>query len=143
MESNLSNSFDLNKAFINSNYNSSLQLFNFTNLEKEYKHSNSFTGKKSSNFSENNSTEQSNKTSKSKKFKQNSLRKDLFGNIIAKGGKHKVSFKDDIRGNYLVEMTLIDTKQNSLRSKYYKKQTALIEARDKDEIICSGLCNIF
>ena len=143
MESNLSNSFDLNKAFINSNYNSSLQLFNFTNLEKEYKHSNSFTGKKSSNFSENNSTEQSNKTSKSKKFKQNSLRKDLFGNIIVKGGKHKVSFKDDIKGNYLVEMTLIDTKQNSLRSKYYKKQTALIEARDKDEIICSGLCNIF
>ena len=143
MESNLSNSFDLNKAFINSNYNSSLQLFNFSNLEKEYKHSNSFTGKKSSNFSENNSTEQSNKTSKSKKFKQNSLRKDLFGNIIVKGGKHKVSFKDDIKGNYLVEMTLIDTKQNSLRSKYYKKQTALIEARDKDEIICSGLCNIF
>ena len=143
MESNLSNSFDLNKAFINSNYNSSLRLFNFSDLEKEYKHSNSFTGKKSSNFSENNSTEQSNKTSKSKKFKQNSLRKDLFGNIIVKGGKHKVSFKDDIRGNYLVEMTLIDTKQNSLRSKYYKKQTALIEARDKDEIICSGLCNIF
>ena len=143
MESNLSNSFDLNKAVIYQNYNSSLKIFNFSNLEKEFKHSNSFTLKKSSNFSEDNSTEQSNKTSKFKKFKQNSLRKDLFGNIIVKGGKHKVSFKDDIKGNYLVEMTLIDTKQNSLKSKYHKKQTVLLDARDKDELICSGLCNIF
>ena len=143
MESNLSNSFDLNKAVINQNHNSSLKLFNFSDLEKECKHSNSFALKKSSNFSEDNSTEQSNKTFKFKKFKQNSLRKDLFGNIIVKGGKHKVSFKDDIKGNYLVEMTLIDTKQNSLKSKYYKKQTALLEARDKEELICFGFCNIF
>ena len=40
-------------------------------------------------------------------------------------------------------MTLIDTKQNSLRSKYHKKQTAFIEAKDKEELICSGACKIF
>ena len=60
----------------------------------------------------NESTEQSNKYNKSiklKKEKNNSIhknlfindsRKDLYGNIIEKGGKHKVSFKDDIKGNF-------------------------------------------
>ena len=43
------------------------------------------------------------------------MRKDLYGNLIQKGGKHKVSFKDNIKGKLLVEMTLIDVKQNSIR----------------------------
>ena len=155
MEFNLSNSCDLDKAFLKSKYNTSFNLFN---LEKENKTSISFVRKYSSEISEENSTEQSKNSSKSKNFinhslsktipqinlfKKNNLRKDLFGNLIEKGGKHKVSFKDDIKGKYLVEMTLIDTKQNSLRSKYHEKQTAFIEARDKENLNCSGLCNIF
>ena len=70
-------------------------------------------------------------------------RKDIYGNIITKGGNHKVSFKDSIKGNLLVEMTLIDPKQNSLRGKNYKNYTIFREARDKEEICCSGLCCIF
>ncbi len=148
MDLNLSHSYELDKAFIKSKYNSSFQLFNLSNFEKRCKSPNSFTLKKSSDFSEENSTKQSKNSSKSKKsiylsLSKNNLRKDLFGNLIVKGGKHKVSFKDDIKGKYLVEMTLIDTKQNSLRSKYHKKQTAFIEARDKEELICSGACKIF
>ena len=148
MDLNLSHSYELDKAFITSKYNSSFQLFNLSNFEKRCKSPNSFTLKKSSDFSEENSTKQSKNSSKSKKsiylsLSKNNLRKDLFGNLIVKGGKHKVSFKDDIKGKYLVEMTLIDTKQNSLRSKYHKKQTAFIEARDKEELICSGACKIF
>ena len=69
--------------------------------------------------------------------------KDIYGNIIEKGGKHKVSFKDSFKGKYLVEMTLIDVKQNSLRGKNYKSLTIFREARDKEEILCSGVCNIF
>ena len=148
MALNLSSSCDLNKSFINSKLNPSFQLFNFANLEKGNKNSNSFTLKKSSDSFEDNSTEQSKNSSKSKysinlSLGKNRLRKDLFGNLIVKGGKHKVSFKDDIKGKYLVEMTLIDIKQNSLRSKYHKSQTVFIEARDKEDLICSGLCNIF
>ena len=70
-------------------------------------------------------------------------RKDIYGNIIKKGGNHKVSFRDNIKGNLLVEMTLIDQKQNSLRGKNYKTYTIFREARDKEEILCSGLCCIF
>ena len=148
MDLNLSHSYELDKAFIKSKYNSSFQLFNLSNFEKRCKSQNSFTLKKSSDFSEENSKKQTKNSSKSKKsiylsLSKNNLRKDLFGNLIVKGGKHKVSFKDDIKGKYLVEMTLIDTKQNSLRSKYHKKQTAFIEARDKEELICSGACKIF
>ena len=70
-------------------------------------------------------------------------RKDIYGNIITKGGNHKVSFKDNIKGNLLVEMTLIDPKKNSLRGKNYKNYTIFREARDKEEICCSGLCYVF
>ena len=62
---------------------------------------------------------------------------------ISKGGNHKVSFKDSIKGNLLVEMTLIDPKKNSLRGKNYKNYTIFREARDKEEICCSGLCYVF
>ncbi len=72
-----------------------------------------------------------------------SSRKDIYGNIIEKGGKHKISFRDNIKGNLLVEMTLIDIKQNCLRGKNYKKLTIFREARDKEDMFCSGVCNIF
>ena len=70
-------------------------------------------------------------------------RKDIYGNIIKKGGKHKISFKDSFKGKYLVEMTLIDVKQNSLKGKNYKNLTIFREARDKEELFCSGVCTIF
>ena len=72
-----------------------------------------------------------------------SSRKDIYGNIIEKGGKHKISFRDNIKGNLLVEMTLIDIKQNCLRGKNYKKLTIFREARDKEDMFCSGVCNTF
>ena len=68
------------------------------------------------------------------------MRKDLYGNLIQKGGNHKVSFKDNIKGKLLVEMTLIDVKQNSLKGKNYKKYTVSLEAKDKREL---SVCNIF
>ena len=71
------------------------------------------------------------------------IRKDIFGNVIEKGGKQKISFRDNFKGKYLVEMTLIDRKQNSLRGKNYKNYTIFREARDKEEVLCSGACNIF
>ena len=153
MEDFLSHSFDLYKKDI-----SSSELFNVSyNFEYKHSRSNSFTGKKN-DLSDELSTEQSTKLTKIKKykvhslgknfpkknlFKKNKIRKDIYGNIIEKGKKYKVSFKDDIKGNYLVEMTLIDTKQNSYRSRYYRTQTIFRESRDKEELICSGLCNIF
>ena len=152
MEAILSNSFDINKKFRKNN--SLSEFFHFSNIvEQERCRSNSFNRKIYSKFYEDNiSTELSNKSPKSKKiifnsfnqnspktilFKKNYLRKDIFGHIIEKGGNHKVSFKDDVKGNLLVEMTLIDTMQNSLRSRYYKHQTILREAKDKEEMICS------
>ena len=74
---------------------------------------------------------------------QKKIRKDIYGNIIKKGGNHKISFLDNFRGKYLVEMTLIDVKQNSLRGKNYKNLTVMREASDKEELFCSGVCNIF
>ena len=100
----------------------------------------------------NESTEQSNKYNKSiklKKEKNNSIhknlfindsRKDLYGNIIEKGGKHKVSFKDDIKGNFLVELTIYHSDENCLQRKDYKKYTINRQARDREDIAC---CNIF
>ena len=83
------------------------------------------------------------KSNKSVNSIKKPTRKDIYGNIIEKGGKHKISFKDNFKGKYLVEMTLIDVKQNSLRGKNYKNYTIFREARDKEEILCSGVCNIF
>lgn len=104
----------------------------------------------------NESTEQSIKSISPKKYRSNSIykrfqkenlfkkkiRKDLYGNIIEKGGKHKVSFIDDIKGKYLVEMTLYNSEDNSLRKKNYQDYTIKREARDKGGVICST-CNIF
>ena len=141
------------RDFIKTNNNLKSKLFILSNnIEKN--NSKSFTGKKSFDLSEDKSTRQS--SSKSKKNLINSLdpdikiensfipiRKDIYGNIIEKGGKHKVSFIDDIKGKYLVEMTLIDVKQKSIRGKNYKKYTIEREARDKEELFCSELCLMF
>ena len=70
----------------------------------------------------------------------NDSRKDLYGNIIEKGGKHKVSFKDDIKGNFLVELTIYHSDENCLKRKDYKKYTINRQARDREDIAC---CNIF
>ena len=72
--------------------------------------------------------------------KSKEARKDIYGNIIKKGGKHKVSFLDDIKGKPLVEMTKYNSKENCLKSKNYKEYTIKREARDKQEMTC---CNIF
>ena len=73
-------------------------------------------------------------------FEKKKIRKDLYGNEIRKGGKHKVSFKDNIKGKFLVEITLIDVKQSSIRGKNYKKYTIGLLAKDKKEL---STCNIF
>ena len=157
MEVILSNSFSVDKTAQKSHLSTEL----FNPLEPRSERSYSFSCQnliEATEKTEYTSTEQSTKSSKSKNFtfeslkkyvpkenlfKKENLRKDLYGNIIEKGGNHKVSFRDDIKGNLLVEMTLIDTKQNSIRSKFYKSQTIMREASDKEETVCSGLCIIF
>ena len=110
---------------------------------------NCYSENKLFNYSSDESTEQSSKSLSLKKYKNNSIhknklqtevRRDLHGNIIEKGGKHKVSFKDDIKGKFLVEMTFYNAKESSLKSKKYKEYTINREARDKTEMTC---CNIF
>ena len=84
----------------------------------------------------------------------NKLRKDIYGNIIEKGGNYKVSFKDDIKGKKLVETTLIDLKKNVIKNKKIhnkvNKKDFIIEetinereTKDKEKVICSSACFIF
>ena len=107
--------------------------------------------KKLFNCSSDESTEQSisNSTKSSLPYVNNSIhknsltkniRKDIYGNIIKKGGNYKVSFLDDIKGKALVEMTIYNSEENCLKSKNYKKYTIKREAKDKQEMSC---CNIF
>jgi GTPase SAR1 family protein len=93
----------------------------------------SFSEKKLFNCSSDESTEQSitNSTKSSLPYVNNSIhknnlkakRKDIYGNIIKKGGNHKVSFLDDIKGKPLVEMTIYNSEENCLKSKNYKVKT--------------------
>ena len=121
-------------------------------------YSNTLNREKSSNSLIGNSTRQSTKSKKCNNqninslrknllkefsFETNGIRKDIFGNKIEKGGRHKVSFRDDIKGQLLVEMTLVDIKESSLRSKNYKNYTIYREARDKERVLCSGVRIIF
>ena len=122
----------------------------------ENEDSNSFSKSKLFDSSSDESTESSISSSHSKKYKNNSiykkirkdslfkrkLRKDINGNLIEKGGKHKVSFKDDIKGNFLVEVTYYNAKDNCLKRKNYKDYTIKRIAKDKETKNCSG-CNIF
>ena len=152
------NTSDLDKSFINFENNSSNDFFSCLNLESPIDNvkASSFLLKDSFESSDDSTSDKDSiKFSKQKKYlsssvnipksnfnlnKKETIRKDLYGNIIKKGGKHKVSFKDNIKGKLLVEMTLIDVKQSSVKGKNYKKYTVNIMARDKRE---SSLCNIF
>ena len=122
----------------------------------ENEDSNSFSKSKLFDSSSDESTESSINTSYSKEHKNNSiykkirkdslfkrkLRKDINGNLIEKGGKHKVSFKDDIKGKFLVEITFYNAKDNCLRRKNYKDYTIKTIGKDKGANKSSG-CSIF
>ena len=146
------NSFQSEKSFKSLKMKRNNSLGNFSKLPKFSKYSPnksrscSFT-KKLSNLSLIFSERQSDNFLKKSNLSCNCVkkpnRKDRYGNIIQKNGKQKVSFKDNFKGQYLVEMTLIDVKQSSLRGKNYKNYTISREARDKEELLCSGVCNIF
>ena len=131
----------------NEKKNNSASLLSLAFCEKE--DFSFFSEQKLFNYSSDESTEQSSKSLSMNNYKNNSIhknklkreaRKDLHGNIIKKGGKHKVSFKDEIKGKLLVEMTFYDSKESSLKSKNYKEYTINREAKDKIEMAC---CNIF
>ena len=150
MDITLLNSSNLNTSFIQFDNNSRNELF--FQLNSEMEPTNLFSSKKSPDSSGESTDEDSISFTKLKKSQKhikskfslniiNHVRKDIYGNIIEKGGKQRVSFKDNIKGQLLVEMTLIDVKQNSLRGKNYKKNTVCLEARDKKAL--SGACTIF
>ena len=147
------NTSDLNKSFIDFENNSSNDLFSHLNSKASKDNlnfdSNPLANSKDSDSDESTSDKESTEPSETSKIKQidnldllnkRSLRKDLYGNEIKKGGKHKVTFKDNIKGKLLVEMTLIDVKQSSIRGKNYKKYTIDLMAKDKREL---RSCNIF
>ena len=131
----------------------SLLSFAFINENED---TTSFSKTKLFDSSSDDSTENSISVSNSKKYKNNSiykkkrknslfkrkLRKDINGNLIEKGGKHKVSFKDDIKGNFLVEVTFYNTKDNCIKRKNYKDYTIKKTAKDRQDEIDLG-CNIF
>ena len=116
----------------------------------------SFSKSKLFDSSSDESTESSIGSFHSKKYKNNSIykkirknslfkkkfRKDINGNVIQKGGKQKVSFKDDIKGNFLVEITLYNAKDNCIKRKNYKDYTFKLLAKDKKALNCSD-CTIF
>ena len=122
----------------------------------EKEDSDSFSKSKLFDSSSDESTESSINSSYSKMYKNNSiykkvrkdslfkrkLRKDINGNLIEKGGKHKVSFKDDIKGNLLVELTFYNKEDYCYKGKNYKNYTFKKEAKDKEANNCST-CNIF
>ena len=159
MDNNLLNSSELDKSFIQFENNSKNELFfglNLPNIESNSPSifssqllstsSNDSTQENSIKLSNSNKSIRSSLNKKLKKFslyKKENIRKDIYGNIIEKGGKHRVSFKDNLKGKLLVEMTLIDVKQNSLRGNNYKKYTIDLEAKDKKEIFRAGTCFIF
>ena len=148
MENILLDSSELDKSFIQFENNSSSNLFlGLNNSKLDQDNSSLYSSKKTCDSSEDSSQEDSIKYSLNKnydyKIHKDNLRKDIYGNIIKKGGKHKVSFKDNLKGKKLVEMTLIDVKQSSIRGKNYKKYTISLEAKDKRDAFASSNCNIF
>ena len=157
---------ELNKSFFNFNNYDQLRseiidddysFLSLSLLNKESKSSNSFSKKNLFESSSDESTEEGSiEIKNSKKYKNNSiykktpksslfkkkLRKDIHGNLIEKGGKQKVSFKDDIKGKYLVELTFYSQNDNCLKRKSHKNYTYQRRAKDK-EAIDSQPCNIF
>ena len=147
MNNILLDSSELDKSFIQFENNSSSDLFSGLNNSKLEQGSSSFYSSKKINDSSDDSTQEDSKYSLYSnidyKIHKENVRKDIYGNIIKKGGKHKVSFKDNLKGKKLVEMTLIDVKQSSIRGKNFKKYTVCLEARDKRDAFNSSTCNIF
>ena len=144
MDNILLDASELDKSFIQFE-NSSNNLFLGLNKSKLDQDNSSFYSSKKTNDSSDDSTQEDSiksslNTNIDFKIHKNNLRKDIYGNTIKKGGKHKVSFKDNLKGKKLVEMTLIDVKQSSVRGKNYKKYTVCLEAKDKNS---SAACNIF
>ncbi len=147
------NELDQKKFEIEDNISS---LSSLALLNKEEKSQNKLSKKKLSESSSDESTEGSIEIKNSKKYQNNSiykkirknslfkkkLRKDIHGNLIEKGGKQKVSFKDDIKGNFLVELTFYNTEDYCFKSKNYKNYTFKKGAKDKEAMECST-CNIF
>ena len=147
------NELDQKKFEIEDNISS---LSSLALLNKEEKSQNKLSKKKLSESSSDESTEGSIEIKNSKKYQNNSiykkirknslfkkkLRKDIYGNLIEKGGKQKVSFKDDIKGNLLVELTFYNTEDYCFKSKNYKNYTFKKGAKDKEAMECST-CNIF
>lgn len=146
---------NLNTSFINYEHSSSNDLFSHLNLDNinsnflatkrlsDSEEDSSSTDRDSITSSKSNKMVKSSlnkKMSKFALFKDTNIRKDRYGNIIKKGGKHRVSFKDEIKGKLLVEMTLIDVKQSSIKGKNVKKYTVDLMAKDKREL---ASCNIF
>ena len=148
------NTSNLDKSFINYEHNSSNDFF--SHLLVDNPNSDFFATKKLSECSDESTSDMdSTKSSKSIKemkpsekkvmskfglFKKPNARKDLYGNFIKKGGNHKVSFKDEIKGKMLVTMTLIDVKQSSIKGKNVKNYTIDLIAKDKKEL---ATCTIF
>ena len=147
------NELDQKKFEIEDNISS---LSSLALLNKEEKSQNKLSKKKLSESSSDESTEGSIEIKNSKKYQNNSiykkirknslfkkkLRKDIHGSLIEKGGKQKVSFKDDIKGNFLVELTFYNTEDYCFKSKNYKNYTFKKGAKDKEAMECST-CNIF
>ena len=148
MDNILLNSSELDKSFIQFENNSSSGLFLGLNNSKLEQDTSSFYSSKKTNDSSDDSTQDDSikyslNSNIDYKIHKDNLRKDIYGNIIKKGGKHKVSFKDNLKGKKLVEMTLIDVKQSSIKGKNFKKYTVCLEAKDKRDAFNSSTCNIF
>ncbi len=146
MDNFLLDSSELDKSFIQFENTSNLFL-GLNNSKLEQESSSFYSSKKTNDSSDDSSQEDSIKYSLHSnidyKIHKDNLRKDIYGNTIKKGGKHKVSFKDNLKGKKLVEMTLIDVKQSSVRGKNFKKYTVCLDAKDKRDAFNSSTCNIF
>ena len=87
----------------------------------------------------------------------NKIRKDIFGEIIRKGGKQKISFADNVLLSVIEDIEDNDNNNNKKNIyKYdniveiidvesYKKQNKIMnfEGSNEKETICCESCNIF
>ena len=134
--------------FIN-NYNPSNTESNTLVINQRYHHRHRSHRKKSKKM-----TTSYISTEPSFNFTINKLRRDIYGNLIEKGGEQKVSFKDHFKGKKLVETTVIDLKKSVINQnkknrlsrsidKIDKNDIIKEESKDKEEITCSSTCYIF
>ena len=83
-------------------------------------------------------------------FKKNdNIRHDLFGNEIKKGGKHKVTFSDQINGDKIEEYFNEENDKKMaeiINVDSYKKYNRIMNFsvdENNQEIICCKSCSIF